>query len=200
MGYAKVEALERLQSQGLNIFEYTVIDNLYVLAEYRKTHPEFTIRFASEDEKLNLPFYIVRKSTPIDAVLQTMRNAQVFKCVLLCSDGVKYEKSQVANFVFCKTHSGRFMCEYRVGSEPLRDMFKHKTARILGSTYGLFDVWEGYNRYGLGHTNFQRMLQYIADSQIYDKYVECTLYSDPVGIRNEQVICWGYTDSWGRSL
>ena len=90
---------------------------------------------------------------------------------------------------------GRFIMEYRIGKEPLRHMYRKGVTTIIGNLYQDKKDWTdfvGEQKSKIGFSDLEYILNYIAKTDIYNKYVECTLYDIPVGINKERVIVWGY--------
>lgn len=192
--YAKEKMLVKLKNKGLNIFDYKVMTTATDLVLYHRLHKNFTIRFTKVDDCKNLPFYVVNESVDSDKVAHIGFEAEYLHCAMIVSDGIKYENNQVLNFVFCKKPNGDFIIEYHIGSEPLRQMYNYPTTVIKGNLYTQKEDWtfRGSQRIIIGFSDLEYLLNYIDKVDIYNKYVECTLYDCKVGINLERVITWGY--------
>lgn len=189
--YYKSRVLRNLRNRHLNIFDYVVFENGADLVRFHVNHRNFTVRFSREDAVGDLPFFVVTEDMDVECVMGIGRMAEALHCGMVVSKGVMARGLQVANFVFCKERcSGRFLVEYCTDDCTLREMYGRRTAYMIG-TVGMIDDWGGMNKFGLGFTERERMLGYIARSDIYDVFVECTLYADKVGLLNDYVIVWG---------
>ena len=195
MIYDKEKMLLTLRGKGFNIFEYKILLNDAELIEYHRFHKNFTIRFTKVENCPNLPFYIINEGVPSEKLVHVALEARLMGCVMLVSDGIRYEKNQVLNFVFCKKINGDFLIEYKIGKEPLRLMYEHRMTQIKGNLYKGKEDWEffeGPDKNKLGFTDLEYILEYISNANVYNKYVECTLYDKAVGINKERVIVWGF--------
>ena len=195
MVYAKERMLLNLKNKGLNIFDYKILHTSADLYEYHRFHKNFTIRFTKEEDCPNLPFYIIHDGILEERLNNIGMEAYYMKCAMLVSDGIVYENNQVLNFVFCKETDGRFILEYRIGKEPLRHMYNKGVTTIIGNLFQDKKDWTdfvGEHRNSIGFSDLEYILNYITKTDVYNKYVECTLYDVPVGINKERVIVWGY--------
>ena len=195
MIYDKEKMLLALRGKGLNIFDYKILLNDAELIEYHRFHKNFTIRFTKVENCPDLPFYVINENVPSEKLVNVALEAYFMKCAMLVSDGIKYEDNQVLNFVFCKQPDGDFLIEYKVGKEPLRLMYEHRMTQIKGNLYKDKEDWEffeGPDKDKLGFTDLEYILEYVFSANVYNKYVECTLYNKAVGINKERVIVWGY--------
>lgn len=192
--YSKEKVLIDLRERGLNIFPYEVLRTEKELTEYRMFHSMFTIRFSREVTCADLPFYIVKSDTSLDEVLHIGREAELLNCGMICSDGIVHDKDMVCNFVFSKTLDGTFLLEWHTGKIPLRHMYKNaNTAIIEGSILGDTEDFshKGRNTRSLGYTDLSYILDFMERTNIFNKHVECTLYTVPVGILKERIVVWG---------
>ena len=195
MIYDKEKMLLNLRNKGLNTFDYRILHTDADLIEYHMFHKNFTIRFTKVENCTNLPFYIINDGVTSEKLVSVALEAYFLKCAMLVSDGIVYEDNQVLNFVFCKETDGRFIMEYRIGKEPLRHMYREGVTTIIGNLYQDKKDWTdfvGEQKSKIGFSDLEYILNYIAKTDIYNKYVECTLYDIHVGINNERVIVWGY--------
>ena len=195
MIYDKEKMILNLRNKGLNTFDYRILHTDADLIEYHIFHKNFTIRFTKVENCTNLPFYIINDGVPSEKLVNVALEAYFMKCAMLVSDGIVYENNQVLNFVFCKQSDGRFLLEYRIGKEPLRNMYEKDTTVIIGNIFRGKEDWEsfsGHDKDTIGFTDLEYILDFILNTDIYNKYIECTLYDREVGVKNSRIITWGY--------
>ena len=195
MVYSKEKMLLNLKNKGLNIFNYKILHTSADLYEYHRFHKKFTIRFTKEEYCQNLPFYVITESILEERLNNIGMEANYMECAMLVSDGIVYEDNQVLNFVFYREPGGKFILEYRFGKETQRQMYDKGVTTIIGNLYQEKKDWTdfvGEQKNMIGFSDLEYILNYIAKTDIYNKYVECTLYDVPVGINKERVIVWGY--------
>ena len=102
MIYSKEKMLITLRSKGLNTFDYKIFHTDAALIEYHRYHKNFTIRFTKREYCQNLPFYIINEGVDTERLLHIALEAKLMGCAMLVSEGIKHEKHQIMNFVFCK--------------------------------------------------------------------------------------------------
>lgn len=189
--YFKSRVLRNLRNRHLNIFDYVVFENGADLVRFHIKHRNFTVRFSREDAVGDLPFFVVTDDMDAECVIGIGRMAEALHCGMVVSKGVMVRDLQVANFVFRKERcSGRFLVGYCTDDCTLREMYERRMAYMIG-TVDMIDGGGSMSKFGLGITEMEHMLGYIARSDIYDMFVDCILYADRVGILNDYVIVQG---------
>lgn len=191
--YAKEKILLDLRGQGLNTFDFEVCESEADLLLYHIHHKVFTIRFSKKTVEDGLPFYCINESTSEDTILHIAKEAHLLECGMICSAGCIYKHLQICNFVFTKEPDGRFLLEFHIGAEALRNMYSYPTSCILGNIYAGTEEFEreGYNTHGLGYSDLKYILDFIERVPKFNKNIECTLYQKEVGVLGERVVVWG---------
>ena len=104
----KTKNLDKLVKENYNVFEYKEISNIEELKEYISNNKLFTIRFDRSRNIENLPFYIYNEDLDIEALIEESKK---LNCTLLVSNGLKYDKDLLFNFVIEIDKNNNFILE-----------------------------------------------------------------------------------------
>ena len=182
----KTKCLDELVSEKLNVFEYKEIKKYDDLIEYSKSNEIFTIRFDSEKVIHNLPFYKYNNDLDLKKIFD---EATSIGCTLLCSNGYKYDKDLIFNFVIDIDSNNDYILELSSQKVPLREMYKNKTTIIKGNIFDDgYHVYQKNDEFSIRDIN--TIIDFVINNEIKYKYIEGTMYPINVGIYNKKMIIW----------
>lgn len=186
--YKKKRSLEYLERNGFNIFPFYIPRNLSEFQRMVNSMKMVTVRFDAKDERVdNLPFYIVKKTDGKERLERIMAQAIATKCILLVSQGIQYDAIQKFNLVAKVNYEGTFIAEASAEKVPLRHMYQFPLLTMTGNIDDSIRDWNCSQYYGIDRRIIKDILVRLP---IKDKWVECTYYPVPVGIKNENLIYW----------
>lgn len=187
----KAENLKQLLRTGNNVHEFQVIEDVKQLIEYSHKNPCFTIRFDRDYNYYNLPFMAFDHTLEVVEAEGILAKAKNMGCTLVCSNGKKYDPIQICNFVY-SVRNGQFILEVNFDKVPLRQMYNENLITISGHIFhprSMFSI-RGQKRNLLSGVILEKILgEMIRHPQTKFTY-EGTLYPFPVGVLNQQIVCW----------
>lgn len=181
--FKKFESLQEIKSIG-NCFDYKLInpENLDDVI----TKEPVTVRFDREEHIEDLPFYVFRDGIDCYSADSICKEAKKLGCWLLRSNGLKELDYQVMNFVYnLNLATGEYLIEYSKEKVTLREMYKNTTYYVRGNLW-TDEVHSGSVR----NLDIKYILDLMFSLNISNKYVEATLFSKPVGIKNKPYVIW----------
>lgn len=196
----KEQNLRDLERRGWNIHNYILykpkdIDSTKEFIEnYYKTNKSFSIRtdksFGNID---NLPFILIEDIIDYNKLDKFIRDSIDNNLELIITDGRQYDKYLMANIVI-SIEGETVYIDVNSQNIPLRLIYKYpkEISRLEGS---IFDKLEQFKKAGkdlsISLDDLNMVYEYVLRNiDIKDKYIELSLYTQPVGKRNKRIVCW----------
>jgi len=185
----KTKNLDKLVKENYNVFEYKEISNIEELKEYISNNKLFTIRFDRSRNIENLPFYIYNEDLDIEALIEESKK---LNCTLLVSNGLKYDKDLLFNFVIEIDKNNNFILELCDKKIPLRKMYNEKTTTIKGNIFEDYRDYSFINKRSNKYNSKQiyKILELVLKNNMKYHYIEGTYYDKKVGMLKENFIIW----------
>lgn len=197
----KLETLRSLESKGLNVHNYVAFNpkNLNVIGGKReilhiKPSGSYTVRFDRYGGfSADLPFAVL-DSNQFDIVdfCSLRKSAEKLGCYLIISDGRQYDKYLKYNIVCKVEHTGSFFYEFSPLQVPLRHMYRYPTSCVIGNLSDSKESWH-IEKTASAQVNLPEVKRIVWDiyaRQIHGRFIECTLYTRPVGQLNTNMVFW----------
>lgn len=194
----KYQNINRLYEQGINVHSFKLLETKEDLIEYANENPVFSIRFDRDTNYHQLPFYVYEEHAftndqeKFNFFEKIAYKAKEMGCMMLCSDGHKYDDIQLCNFVISLNEQQDFLLEWSTKKVPLRNMYQFSTSTLKGNMKDSFKdmEWTLKGENVLDDTYLEKILLWAFSLNIYNCEIEGTLYPMKVGLKKEEIVCW----------
>lgn len=188
--YKKLTSLQNLNSLGLNVFNYWTVTSVHEVTVALQRFGRLTLRFDSKWDEDSLPFYILDTNCTESEIEQILVLADSKDCIVIASNGIQFDPFLKYNLVVQFSSNGDFIAEASPEKIPLRKMYNFPLLSVHSNIHNSLIDWSTNDYYGLDRRDVLDTLWRLYDLQIYRKWIECTVYPFPVGLRNEEIIFW----------
>jgi len=191
VAYKKLESMQNLVNQGLNVHEFIAskYPDIIKLAVHNFDNV-CTIRTDSDNGLYKLPFYIVNGSTvELDSICNEIKEKDLLAIV---ANGLKYDEHLLYNITYTMEENGDFWCEYSMEKCTLRDMYKYPMNCYIGNINEGIRDWITIRQADkrIDKRILRDMLIRLWHKGIYGKYLEASVYTENCGMRKENIVFW----------
>ena len=191
--YEKIRNLKILQSQGLNVHEYVVPNSLLELITSVGKWDTCSIRTDAKYATNDLPFYTIKPDDKVQKLLDIWAEAEANEHKLIVANELRYDPIQICNLTVWFDRSGNFQSEVSAVKVPLRKMHSYPNSLLYckGSIWEKPKEWEKLNNVGIiDKSLLQDVLFKLYNYKLFNQWLECTVYPEPVGVRGENIVFW----------
>ena len=187
----KVQSLQFLEKQGLNIHNYSTPTEFNKIKEICEQYINSSVRFDDTTGTLQLPFMLMEQGKYTDTDIASIINIiKQYNCYPLISDGRNYDANMEYNISIKIQENGYFEADISNLKIPLRNMFNHPLMALVGNIAEPIHWWKQYGITLGNKVNIRRIIETIYSKEIFNKYIECTTYTTKVGKLSELIAYW----------